>query len=57
MTKATSTNALAKAKKAAQTKSPNVIVKLEASRKRKPVEVSDEEVEENDEEWPSKVLS
>ena len=57
MTKTTSINALAKAKKAAQMKPSNVMIKLEVSRKRKPVEVSDEEGEENDEVTPSKVLS
>ena len=57
MVRKTNANIAAKAKKTAQTKSPNVLVKAEGSRKRKSAEVSDTEIQEDDEESPSKVLS
>jgi hypothetical protein len=57
MVRITNANAAAKAKKAAQMKSSNVPIKVEGLRKRKSVEASDVEIEEDDEGSPSKVLS
>lgn len=57
MVRTPSANAAAKAKKTAQTKPSKALIKLEGSRKRKSIEVSEEEIEEDDEGTPSKVLS
>jgi len=56
MPKTANTNIPAKAKKPAQPKHSTTLVKLEGARKKKPVEFSDVEVEEDDEGSPSKVL-